>query len=89
MKTAIPDILGNLGESEYTVLSSAYCKLQELREHLARMHDGYLLDGTPPTFDRVEAARILMEEVFGEVEAYVLALAEPGDDVCVGYRKAA
>ena len=89
MKTAIPGILSDLGESEYTVLASAYCKLQGVRDHLARMHDGYRLDGTPPTFDRVEAARLLVDDVFGEVEAYVLSLADPGNDVCMMYRKAA
>ena len=89
MKTAIPDILDELGESEYTVLFSAYCKLQGVRDYLVRMHDGYLRDGTPPTFSEVEAARILTEDLFGEVEKYVLALADPGEDACLVYRKAA
>jgi hypothetical protein len=89
MKTAIPDILRELGESEYTVLSSAYCKLHEVRDYLTRMHDVYLRDGVPPTFSEVAAVRILTEEVFGEVEKYVLALADPGEDVCLNYRKAA
>ena len=89
MKTALPDILGELGESEYTVLSSAYCKLNGVRDYLARMHDVYLRDGIPPAFSEVEAVRILTEEVYGEVEKYVHALADPEEAVCQIYRKAA
>ena len=89
MKTAIPTILGELGESEYTVLSSTFCKLQGVRDYLARIHDVYLRDGIPPAFSEVEAVRILTEEVFGEVEKYVLALADPEEDTCQIYRKAA
>ncbi len=89
MKTAIPDILGGLGESEFTVLSSAYCKLHGVRDYLASMHDVNLKDGIPPTFSEVEAVRILTEEVFDDVEKYVLALADPGEDACLIYRKAA
>ena len=89
MKTAIPNILEALGESEYTELAAAYCKLQRLREHLAGMHDAFLLDGIEPTFDQVAMSRILMEEVFADVEEYVLALIDPGEDICLNYRKAA
>ena len=89
MKTAIPGILNDLGASEYTVLTSAYCKLQELRDHLTRMQDVYVADGTPPSLDRVEAACLLMNDVFSEVEKYVLALSAPGEDACPLCRKAA
>ena len=82
MKTALPDILKDLGESEYTVLASTYCKLAELRDHLDRMHDGYLKNGTPPSLQAIEAARLVFAEAFAPVEAYVLALSDGGDPVC-------
>jgi hypothetical protein len=82
MKTAIPDILKELGESEYTVLSSAYCKLKVLRDKIAFMHDDYLATGTPPAFQVIEAARLNVDDVFTEVEQYVLSLSEPGEDSC-------
>jgi hypothetical protein len=53
------------------------------------MHDGYLRDGVPPSFSEVAAVRILTEEVFDEVEKYVLALADPEEDACLDYHKAA
>ena len=82
MKTAIPNILNDLGESEYAVLASAYCKLQELREKIIIMHDDYVTAGTPPSFPSVEGARLLMDDLFAEVEQYVLSLWEPGGEMC-------
>lgn len=89
MKTAIPNILGTLGESEYSVLSATYCKLQQLREQVNSMHDTYLAEGVPPSFPHVQAAHLLLEELFGEVEEYVLALSDPSESVCELYRTAA
>jgi hypothetical protein len=89
MKTAIPDILGTLGESEYTVLTSTYCKLQQLREQINAIHDRYLGDGVPPSFPKIKAVHLLVEELFGEVEEYVLALSDPTESVCELSRKAA
>ena len=88
MKTAIPGILDCLGESEYSLLTSAYCRLRDLRDHLARMHDGFVTEGTPPPLEGVEAARLL-DEAFGDIEQYVLAISEPGEAACPVYRKAA
>ena len=82
MKTAIPGILKELGESEYTVLSAAYCKMLELKELLDGMHEGYMTTGTAPSLAKVDAARMVLNEMFGSVEEYVLALADPGDPVC-------
>jgi hypothetical protein len=82
MKTAIPNILKELGESEYTVLTSAYCKLKDLRNKINLMHDEYVAAGTPPAFESIEAARLLTDDLYAEVEQYVLSLAEPGEDSC-------
>lgn len=82
MKTAVPDILKDLGESEYTVLTSAYCKLVELRALLDRMTEEYVTRGTPPSLDQVVAARLVLNELFGPVEQYVLALSDPAEAVC-------
>ena len=82
MKTAIPEILKELGESEYTVLTAAYCKMLELKELLDGMQEVYVTTGTAPSLAKLDAARMVLNEIFGSVEAYVLALAEPGDPVC-------
>lgn len=82
MKTAIPNILKELGESEYTVLTSAYCKLKDLRNRITLMHDEYVAAGTPPTFESIAAARLLTDDLYAELEQYVLSLAEPGEDSC-------
>jgi len=82
MKTAIPDILKELGESEYEVLSATYCKMAGLRDLFEGLHEAYLATGTPPSLDQITAAGMLLNEAFGPVEKYVLALTEPGEPAC-------
>jgi len=89
MNTAIPEVLGSLGESEFSVLTSAYCKLQQVREQIGAMHDVYLADGTPPSFPRIKAVQFLVDDLFSEIEGYVLALADPAERICSVYDKAA
>lgn len=61
-----------LGEKEFTVLKGTYCKLQELRTQIHAVHAAYVADGTPPDFDRVEALKLLMDEVYDELERFLL-----------------
>lgn len=89
MNTALPNVLDNLGESEYSVLTSAYCKLGQLKEQVGAMHDAYLAEGTPPSFPRMQAVNLLVEELFDEVEEYVLALSDPAETLCPVHDKAA
>ena len=64
------DRLEELGESEYVELKSVYCKLQDVREAVDRMHDEYLQEGSPPAFDRVEALKLLVGDLYDDMERY-------------------
>ena len=64
--------LKELGESEYQVLKETYCRLQALRSDVGAMRDQYVSDGTPPDFDKVEALYLQMEELFDELERFLL-----------------
>ena len=66
--------LKDLGDSEYQVLKATYCKLQELRSAIGTMRDQYATDGTPPDFDHVEALYLQMEELYDELERFLLPL---------------
>lgn len=69
--------LAELGESEYRELASVYVKLRDLREAIAQMHDVYLKEGTPPSFDGVEAIHLMAEEAFADLERYLLPVCDP------------
>jgi len=77
--------LMELGESEYRMLKETYCRLQGLRADLKEMHDQYTADGTPPAFDRVEALHLQVEELFEELERFLLPVCSTsscGPDMC-------
>lgn len=77
--------LKELGESEYQVLKETYCRLQELRSGIGAMHDQYKADGTPPDFDHVEALHVQMEEMFEDLERFMLSVCSTsscGPDIC-------
>lgn len=64
--------LKELGESEYQVLKETYCRLQTLRSDTGTMRDQYVTDGTPPAFDKVEAVYLQVEELYDELERFLL-----------------
>jgi hypothetical protein len=64
--------LNELGASEYQALKETYCRLQELRTDIGAMRDQYATDGTPPDFDRVEAVYLQVEELYAELERFLL-----------------
>lgn len=73
--------LEELAESDHRELESFYRRMGDLRESIARMHDDYVAQGTPPAFDRVEAIHLMAEDVYGELERYLIAACGP--DVAV------
>jgi len=77
--------LKELGESEYQMLKETYCRLQGLRSDIKTMHDQYTSDGTPPAFDRVEALYLQVEDLFEELERFLLPVCSTsscGPDMC-------
>jgi len=66
--------LKELGEAEYQVLKQTYCKLQALRADVSAMHEQYLKEGTAPDFDYVESVHLQMEELYGELERFLLPI---------------
>lgn len=77
--------LKELGESEYEVLKETYCRLQGLRSDIAAMRNQYVAEGTPPDFDQVEAIYLQAEELFDEVERFLLPVCSTsscGPDMC-------
>jgi hypothetical protein len=77
--------LKELGESEYQVLKETYCRLHELRSGISAMRNRYTADGTPPDFDHVEALYLQMEEIFEELERFLLPVCSTsscGPDMC-------
>lgn len=73
--------LEELGESEYRELKDVYCKLRDLKEAIARMHDAYVAQGAPPDFTVVEGIQLQMEEVFDDLERYLLPECDPDSAV--------
>ncbi|KAF0217254.1 MAG: hypothetical protein FD174_3362 [Geobacteraceae bacterium] len=69
--------LEELGESEYRELESVYGKLKDLRASIAQMHDDLLKEATPPTFDKLEAIYLMVEDVFAGLERYLLPECDP------------
>ena len=77
--------LQELGEAEYQVLKDTYCRLQDMRSGINAMRNQYTADGTPPNFDRVEALYVQIEEIFAELERFLLPVCSPsscGPDMC-------
>jgi hypothetical protein len=73
-ETATRKFVHELGEVEHAELKATYCKLQEIRSVIHAMHDGYVTQGTPPDIARVEAAYLLMEELYDGLERFLLPL---------------
>ena len=69
--------LAELGESEYVELQSLYCRMRDLKQVIDGMHDGLVGQGTPPDFDGVEAAWLMMDEMYGDLERYLYAECDP------------
>jgi hypothetical protein len=77
--------LNELGEIEYRVLKETYCRLQGLRSDIGAMRDQYVTDGTPPDFDQVEGLYMQTEELFEELERFLLPICSTsscGPDMC-------
>ena len=77
--------LNELGEREYQMLKETYCRLQGLRSDIDAMHDQYVTDGTPPNFAQVEALHLQAEELFEELERFLLPICSTsscGPDMC-------
>jgi len=66
--------LKELGESEYQILKETYCRLQGVRSGIDAMHKQYVKDGTPPDFDQVETIYLQMEELYDELERFLLPI---------------
>lgn len=71
------EMLEELGESEYRELESVYCKLRDLKTSISQMHDEFVAQATPPDFDKVEAIHLLAEDVFADLERYLLPECDP------------
>ena len=71
------EMLEELGESEYRELESVYCKLRDLKISISEMHDTYVAQSAPPEFDKVEAIHLLVEDVFADLERYLLPECDP------------
>jgi len=69
--------LQELGESEYRELLEVYCGMGALKSAIKEMHDGYLADGAPPEFDRVEAIHILVDELYAGLERFIRPECDP------------
>jgi hypothetical protein len=65
--------VNEIGEKEYAMLQTTYCRLKEMRSRVSAMHAASL-EGSAPDFDQVEALHILMEEAYGELERFVLSV---------------
>lgn len=70
-------MLEQLGESEYRELESVYRKLRDLKASITEMHDTYLAQAAPPEFDKVEALHLMVDEVFDDLERYLLPECDP------------
>lgn len=69
--------LEELGESEYRELESVYGKLKDLKVSIAQMHDDFVKESVPPTFDKMEAIYLMVEDVFADLERYLLPECDP------------
>lgn len=70
-------MLEELGASEYRELETVYCKLRDLKGSIARMHDDYVAQSTPPEFDKVEAIYLMADELFADLERYLRPECDP------------
>lgn len=70
-------MLEELGESEYRELEYVYCKLRDLKTSITQMHDDYLAQAAPPEFDMVTAIHLMVDEVFADLERYLLPECDP------------
>lgn len=69
--------LEDLGKSEYLELKDVYCRLQDLRSVIARMHVDYVNQGESPAFDTVQAAYLMVEDIYSDLERYLLPICDP------------
>lgn len=73
--------LEELAESDHRELEGFYRRMRDLRALIIRIHDDYLAQGTPPTFDRVEALHLMAGDIYDELERYLIPACAP--DVAV------
>jgi hypothetical protein len=73
--------LDELAESDHRELEGFYRRMRDLQELIGRVHDEYVAKGTPPAFDQVEAIHLMAEDIYGELERYLIAACGP--DVAV------
>lgn len=73
--------LMELAESDHRELEGFFTRMRDLRELIGRIHDDYVAQGSPPPFDRVEAIHLMAEDIYGELERYLIPAC--GEDVAV------
>ena len=73
--------LKELAESGHVELESCYRRMHDLKELITLIHDDYVAKGTPPPFDRVEAMHLMADDIYDELERYLIAACGP--DVAV------
>lgn len=66
-----------LGESAYLLLKETYRGLGTLRGLIRDLHDCCLKEGGSLDFDKVEAMNLTMEQIYGELERYLLPECDP------------
>jgi hypothetical protein len=68
------EFVKGLGEVEYGVLKATYCKLQEVRSRVDAIHDVYVTSGTAPGLDEVQGLRLLVGDLYDDLERFLLPL---------------
>ncbi len=71
------EMLGELGESMYQELEVVYRKLRDLKVSVAQMHDEYVAQATAPDLTKVEAIHLMTEDVFADLQRYLLPECDP------------
>lgn len=69
--------LMELAESEHRELHGVYCKLRDLKSSIDTIRDDYLQQARPPEFDKVEALYLMVNDLYGELERYILPASDP------------
>jgi hypothetical protein len=69
--------LADLGESEYRELKGAYCRLREIKRSVDALHDDFVATGAAPGFEAVEAIHFMVDDLYEELDRYMLAESDP------------
>jgi hypothetical protein len=74
METATKKLLEEIGEIEYGVFKDTYCKLQDLRSLYNGIYETMSSTGVMPDFKQLQAVHLLLEDVYRELEHFLLPL---------------